>query len=234
MNNLKKLALALNKLGLNKEAAQILSLRKIATEPPDPAANNKIRANILELSSVFIKINRIFSEYLEYKRADPNDSMLLKQDLIEMSTEIFSLLSKALTLVEISYNLTTHIGFIREGLLRRTREFLSSLYNSINNLYGLISSKIYETSGPSINKIKVLYWKEGTKKLAAKCIEFVGEGKDDFIEPKKIEPEKRNSRMTYKYDPSDEWTAAGLEDTIPGSATSDLKTSTEITLPTNL
>ena len=234
MNNLKKLALALNKLGLNKEAAQILSLRKIATEPPDPAANNKIRANILELSSVFMEINRIFSEYLEYKRADPNDSMLSRQDLIEISTEIFNLLSKALTLVEISYSLTTHISYVREDLLRKTRAFLNSLEKNIYNLYGLIQSKIYETSKQGINKVRILYWKELTKKLAGKCIEFVGEGKDDFIEPKKIEPEKRNSRMKYKYDPSDEWTAAGLEDTIPGSATSDLKTSTEITLPTNL
>ena len=229
MNNLKKLAIALNKLGLRKEAAQILSLKKIALEPTDPAANNKIRANILELSSVFMKINKIFSDYLEYKKADPDDSMLSKSELIEMSGDIFNLLNNTMILIERSYELTIHIGFLRENLLRKTREFLSSLYKKVSNLYSLILSKVYETSGPGINKVKVLYWKEITKKLSEKCTEFVGKGKDDFIEP-----EKRNSKMTYRYDPSDEWTAAGLEDTVPGSAASEFKTSTEITLPTNL
>ena len=227
MNNLKRLAIALNKLGLSKEAAQILSLRKVAAEPADPAANNKIRANILELSSVFMKINEIFSEYLEYKRADSDDSMLSKRELIQMSTDIFNLLSKAMSLIESSYELTIHIGFLRENLLRKTRAFLSSLYKSTSNLYGLISSKIYETSGPGINKVKVLYWKEGTKKLAAKCNEFIGEGEDDFIEP-----EKRDQRMKFKFDPSEEWTAVGLEKTVPGSTVPEFQTSTEITLPT--
>jgi len=228
MNNLKRLAIALNKLGLSKESAQILSLRKVAAEPADPAANNKIRANVLELSSVFMNINKIFSEYLEYKKADSDDSLLSKRELIELSTDIFNLLSKAMSLVEKSYELTVRIGFIRENLLKETRAFLSSLYKSINNLYGLISSKIYETSGPGINKVKVLYWKEGTKKLAAKCIEFVGKEDDS------IEPEKRDREMTFRFDPSDEFTAAGLESTMPGSRNTDFKTSTEITLPTNL
>jgi len=227
MNNLKRLAIALNKLGLSKESAHVLSLRKVAAEPADPAANNKIRANILELSSVFMKINKIFSEYLEYKKSDPDDSLLSKRELIELSTDVFNLLSKAMSLVERSYELTIHIGFIRENLLRKTRAFLSSLYKSIRNLYGLISSKIYEASGPGINKVKVLYWKEGTKKLAAKCIEFVGEEEDDFIEP-----EKRDRRMTFRFDPSDEFTAAGLEKTAPGSIAPEFQTSTEITLPT--
>lgn len=226
MNNLKRLAIALNKLGLRKESAQILSLRKVAA---DPTANNKIRANILELSSVFMKINKIFSEYLEYKKTDPDDSLLSRRELIELSTDIFNLLNKAMSLVEKSYELTTQIGFMRESLLRKTREFLSSLYKSINNLYGLISSKVYEASGPGINKVKVFYWKEGTKKLAAKCIEFVREEEDDFVEP-----EKRDRGMTFKFDPSDEFTAAGLESTVPGSRNTDFKTSTEITLPTNL
>jgi len=212
MKNLKKLAIALNRLGLKKEAALVLSLKKIAF---NPKAYNEIRRNIAKMTSIFRKISELLSDYLSYKRSDPEDLLLSDSDLRIFFDRIKDLIQGKegeeglSTLIDLSNSLAGDIQFMRPDQFERVTQFLSEIEKQTNLLYGLTYRNFYSEKKPKIQKAPLFSWVNKTEHLAKACEKFLEENKPDEIPWKSI-------ISPYGFDPSREDTVIGLEKTIPG------------------
>ena len=223
MNKIILLSKTLSDLGFKKEAIEVLSLKKIAY---DPKAYNKVRSNIFKLENFFFEISKILSEYLEYKRTDPEDIFLSDEEVREISKDIFQKLNLTMTIFEESFELTGDLGWHREGLIRKTRGFLSELEVNINRFYKMIAGKVYRDDiGPGIKKINLAYWKIKFELLSKKCREFLSQNEGDILE------EATSRGGSFTFDPARENTVVGLEPT--GLGGEDEGTSIEVTLPTS-
>lgn len=219
MNYIVRLTKALNKLGLKKEAQEILKLAG------DPRAYNKIRSNISQLEFLMTLISNSISDYLEYKKSDPDDVFLSEEELEKEFRDIFQRCGRAMTLIEEAFSLTGHIGWGREPLIRSTRIFLRKIESEFGRFYGLIATKVYKTTPTlGIKKVHLLYWRMKLGSLSERCREFLQSGEPDFIE----EEMPRASRFTF--DPARERTIADIEKTETGE---EEGTSIEISLPTS-
>lgn len=214
MRNLKKLAIALNQLGLKKEAALVLSLKKIAF---DPKAYNQIRRNVVKMIPIFRKISELLSEYFSYKRSDPDDLLLSDSDLRVFFDKIKDLIQGKegedgiSPLIEFSNSLAGELQFMRPEQFEKVTLLLSNIETQTNLLYRLTYRNYYSENKPKIQKIVLAAWVKKAEDLAAACEKFLEENKPDEItwEPAKSGP-------FYGFDPSRENTVVGLEKTLPG------------------
>ena len=216
MRNLKKLAIALNRLGLKKEAALVLSLKKTAF---DPVAYNQISLNIKSCVSILQKILNIVARYLEYKKADPDDTMLSDNELRDMYENIKKLLSGetreggevipgVLRLIEESWPLAGTIGFLEGNLMDDVTKHLDIIYKETEKVFNLFSGSYYKNDRPRIQKAKLLASKLKIENIIAKCKQFLKTYENTNIQdlPSKTEP-------YLNFDPSRDDTVVGLERT---------------------
>jgi len=222
MKKIYLLAKTLNKLGFKKEAKELLSLKKNAS---DPAAWNKIRSKIFMMQDVFDEIGEILYEFFQYRRADRNSEFLSQEDEREISRKIFSKLGTGLGLFEESYELCSEIGWLRENLKKEIIEFLNEIKLNLDRIYSLFSDKVYKEISEPIKIVSLIYWYERMKLLSKKCKNFASKREMDFIETEDVRG------GGFNFDPSRENTVVGLEPTMTGLP--GFQTSTEITIPTN-
>ncbi len=229
MNKIYLLAKTLNRLGLKKEAKELLSLKKVAS---DSQAWNKIRSKISIMQNVFEEIAEILYEFSEYRRADPESNFISREDEREISTKIFSKAGRALGLLEQSYQLSSEINWMRESLANEVKKFVNDTEVILKRFYSLMIERVYGESLSNIKRINIAYWFEKFKALITKCKNFIGSRESDPAE----EREYTGQKITF--DPSRENTVVGLERTVPGDPDiqrePDFETLTEISIPTNL
>ena len=222
MKKIYLLAKTLNKLGFRKEAKELLSLKKNAS---NPAAWNKIRSKLFMMQNVFDEIGEILYEFVQYRKADRENEFLSKEDEREISRKIFSKVGTGLGLSEESYELSDSIGWLRENLRKEVRIFLREIESNLNRFYNLLADRVYKNELETIKLVNLLYWYEKIKLLSKKCKNFANSREADFIETEDI------TSGGFNFDPSRENTVVGLEPTMTGVP--EFQTSTEITIPTN-
>ena len=216
MRNLKKLAIALNQLGLKKEAALVLSLKKIAF---DPVAYNQISLNVKSCISILQRILNIVTEYLEYKKADPDDTMLSDNELRDMYENIKKLLSGAtredgeevpgpLRLIEESWPLAGTIGFLEGNLMDDVMQHLDIIYKETEKVFNLFSGSYYKNDRPRMQKAKLLASKIKIENIIKKCKQFL-----EIYENTNTKDLPRKTGPYLNFDPSRENTVVGLERT---------------------